>query len=169
MFGSPIPRSKVPDSNTPEGQLAMELDDATQEADTDMGDHGPMMGEDMLEPDLPPTPTQLGLEKAPDRPRGMMSSSPSLRQEKRMRRRDTMPLDESPLKAVKYRSITPTESETSFHPELSVAAQEKYKSRKTSAAELQRLKDEVDELERWARKIESEDNLKGDRGLDRLL
>jgi hypothetical protein len=147
----------------------MELGDATQEADTDMGSDGAMMGEDILEPDLPPTPTQLGLEKAPDRPRGMMSSSPSLRQEKRVRRRNTEPLNESPLKAVKFRSITPTETETSFNPELSVAAQKRYKSRKRSAAELQRLKDEIEELERWANKIESEDNLKGDRGLDRLL
>ncbi|KAJ5747971.1 uncharacterized protein N7511_009667 [Penicillium nucicola] len=169
MFGSPIPRSTAPDSSTPEGQLAMELGEATQEADADLGDEGPIMGEDMLEPDLPPTPTQLGLEKAPDRPRGRMSSSPSLRQEKRMRRRDTQPLGESPLKAVKYRSITPTETETSFNSELSMAAQEKVKSRKRSAAELQRLKDEVEELERWAKKIESDDGLKGDRGLDRLL
>jgi hypothetical protein len=174
MFGSPIPRSNAPDSNTPEGQLALELGDATQEADTDMGSGGAMMGEDILgedilEPDLPPTPTQLGLEKAPDRPRGMMSSSPSLRQEKRIRRRNTEPLDESPLKAVKFRSITPTGTETSFNPELSVAAQKKYKSRKKSATELQRLRDEVEELERWAKEIESKDNLKGDRGLDRFL
>ena len=169
MFGSPIPRSNAPDSNTPEGQLAMELGDATQEADTDMGSGGAMMGEDILEPDLPPTPTQLGLEKAPDRPRGMMSSSPSLRQEKRVRRRNTEPFGESPLKAVKFRSITPTETETSFNPELSLAAQKKYKSRKRSATELQRLRDEVEELERWAKEIESKDNLKGDRGLDRLL
>lgn len=168
MFGSPIPRAKVPDSNTPEGQLAMELGDATQEADTDMGDDGAMMGEG-IEPDLPPTPTQLGLEKAPDRPRGMMSSSPSLRQEKRMRRQNTEPFGESPLKTVKFRSITPTETETSFNPDLSVAAQEKHKSRKRSATELQRLKDEVEELERWAKKAESDDNLKVDRGLDRLL
>ncbi|KAJ5996454.1 hypothetical protein N7522_008114 [Penicillium canescens] len=151
MFESPIPRSNAPDSNTPEGQLALELGDATQEADTDMGSGGAMMAEDILEPDLPPTPTQLGLEKAPDRPRGMMSSSPSLRQEKRIRRRNTEPLGESPLKAVKFRSITPTETETSFNQELS------------------RLRDEVEELERWAKEIEFKDNLKGDRGLHRLL
>ncbi|EEH35272.2 hypothetical protein PAAG_06319 [Paracoccidioides lutzii Pb01] len=40
------------------------------------------------EPELPPTPTELGLERLPNRPRGLLSSSsPSYRQEKKRERR----------------------------------------------------------------------------------
>ena len=171
MFGSPIPQPKNPESNTPERQLELELGSATREADADIDPKSSFMDEDMLEPDLPPTPTQLGLEKAPDRPRGMLSSSPSRRQEKRAKRRTANALYESPLKAVNFQSPPSEGLETT--PDLgrvSAAVREKRNSREKSAAELRRLKNEVAELETWAKRIESDPDLKGDtRGLDQFL
>ncbi|KZN92899.1 hypothetical protein EN45_030660 [Penicillium chrysogenum] len=171
VFGSPIPQPKNPESNTPERQLELELGSATREADTDIGPDASFMDEDILEPDLPPTPTQLGLEKAPDRPRGMLSSSPSRRQEKRANRRITNALHESPLKAVNFQSPPPEGFEAT--PDLggvSAAVREKRNSREKSAADLRRLRNEVAELETWAKKIESNPDLKGDtRGLDQFL
>ncbi|KAJ9487096.1 hypothetical protein VN97_g6228 [Penicillium thymicola] len=166
-----MPQPKNPESNTPERQLALELGSATREADMDMGPDSSLMDEDILEPDLPPTPTQLGLEKAPDRPRGMLSSSPSRRQEKRAKRRTANALLESPLKAVNFQSPPPEDLETA--PDLggiSAAVREKRNSREKSAADLRRLRNEVEELETWAKKIESDADLDGDtRGLDKFL
>ncbi|OQE30776.1 hypothetical protein PENFLA_c002G00999 [Penicillium flavigenum] len=171
VFGSPIPQRKNPESNTPERQLELELGSATRETDTDIGPESSFMDEDILEPDLPPTPTQLGLEKAPDRPRGMLSSSPSRRQEKRAKRRIANALHESPLKAVNFQSPPPEGLETT--PDLggvSAAVREKRNSREKSAADLRRLRNEVAELETWAKKIESNPDLKGDtRELDQFL
>lgn len=53
MFGSPIPRPKNPESNTPERQLELELGSATREADTDIGPDASFMDEDILEPRSP--------------------------------------------------------------------------------------------------------------------
>lgn len=171
MFGSPIPQPKNPESNTPERQLALELGSATREADMDMALDSSLMDEDILEPDLPPTPTQLGLEKAPDRPRGMLSSSPSRRQEKRAKRRTGNALHESPLKAVNFQSPPPEDLETASDlGGVSAAVREKRDSREKSAADLRRLRNEVEELEAWAKKIESDPDLKSDtRGLDKFL
>lgn len=171
MFGSPMPQPKNPESNTPERQLALELGSATREADMDMGPDSNLMDEDVLEPDLPPTPTQLGLEKAPDRPRGMLSSSPSRRQEKRAKRRTANALHESPLKAVNFQSPPPEDLETASDlGGVSAAVREKRNSREKSAADLRRLRNEVEELEAWAKKIESDPDLQSDtRGLDKFL
>ncbi|KAJ5403920.1 hypothetical protein N7509_003791 [Penicillium cosmopolitanum] len=72
-FGSPMP-TRPAEADTPEGQLAQELGgSATREEDDapilESGFDG-AFDEDPLEPELPPTPTQLGLEKAPDRTQG---------------------------------------------------------------------------------------------------
>ncbi|KAJ0422557.1 hypothetical protein BJY00DRAFT_69995 [Aspergillus carlsbadensis] len=83
--------------NTPEDQLASELGSATGAAD--MGDddfEGPSLDDGFDEPDLPPTPTQLGLEQPPGRPRGLLSSSPS--KEQWGKRRAAGDLKQSPLK-----------------------------------------------------------------------
>ncbi|KAJ5964507.1 uncharacterized protein N7479_004383 [Penicillium vulpinum] len=171
VFGSPMPQPKNPDSNTPEHQLALELGSATREADMNIGPDPNFMDEDMLEPDLPPTPTQLGLEKAPDRPRGMVSSSPSRRQEKRAKRRTANALYESPLKAVNFQSPPLEDLETASDLGAgSAAVREKRSSREKSAADLRRLRNEVEELESWAKQIESNPDLKDeDGGLDRFL
>ncbi|CAG8908968.1 unnamed protein product [Penicillium egyptiacum] len=171
VFGSPMPQPKHPESNTPERQLELELGSATREADLDIDPDSSFMDEDVLEPDLPPTPTQLGLEKAPDRPRGMLSSSPSRRQERRAKRRTANALRESPLKAVNFQSPPPGDLETTLDLiGVSAALREKRNSREKSAADLRRLRNEVAELESWAKKIESNPDLKGDtRGLDQFL
>ncbi|OQE39041.1 hypothetical protein PENCOP_c007G02475 [Penicillium coprophilum] len=171
VFGSPMPQPKNPESNTPERQLALELGSATKEADIDMRPDSNFMDEDILEPDLPPTPTQLGLEKAPDRPRGMLSSSPSRRQEKRVKQRTANALHESPLKTVNFQSPPPEHFETeSDLGAVSAAVREKRISREKSAADLRRLRSEVEELETWAKEIESNPGWKSDsRELDKFL
>ncbi|KAJ5571921.1 hypothetical protein N7535_005581 [Penicillium sp. DV-2018c] len=170
VFGSPVPpQSKLPRPDTPEGQLAQELGSATGEPDMDMGaDPGFMDEEDPLEPELPPTPTQLGLVKAPDR--RLLSSSPSKRPEKRSKQRTANPLLESPLKAVNFRSPSPQEMETASDLGVSAAVREKRKLRDKSTADLRRLEQEVAELETWAKTIESSPTLRNDtRGLDKFL
>ncbi|KAL3487755.1 hypothetical protein BJX62DRAFT_187491 [Aspergillus germanicus] len=87
--------------NTPEDQLASELGSATGAADnaSDMDDddfEGPSLNDGFDEPDLPPTPTQLGLERPPGRPRGLLSSSPS--KEQWGKRRAAGDLEQSPSK-----------------------------------------------------------------------
>lgn len=172
MFGSPLPPQPVPEPDTPEGQLASELGSATRDAELDFGPEPGSMDDDSAEPDLPPTPTQLGLEKAPDRPTGL-SSSPSMRLEKRSKRRLHNPVHESPLKAVNFYS-PPSEDEdaesTSYPGGYSAIVREKQVSRKKINADLRRLKKEVEELELWAKKIETNTDIKSDdRGLDQFL
>lgn len=169
-FGSPLPPSTNPQSNTPEGQLAIELGTATRDEDVGFGPDQ-QTDEDMLEPDLPPTPTQLGLEKAPDRG---FSSSPSMRLEKRSKRRIGNALHQSPLKAVNFQSLPFEDVEdaesASYQGAFSAAVHERQISRKKLAADLRRLKQEVDELEGWAKKVETNPDLKGDtKSLNRFL
>ncbi|KAJ5329138.1 hypothetical protein N7452_009528 [Penicillium brevicompactum] len=155
VFGSPLPPATNPEPDTPEGQLASELGSATRDAEIDFGPEPGFMDEDSAEPDLPPTPTQLGLEKAPDRPRGL-SSSPSMRLEKRSKRRLHNPEED-------------TES-ASYPNGYSMIVREKQVARKKTAADLRRLKKEVEELELWAKKIETNTDIKSDsRGLDQFL
>ncbi|CAG8045290.1 unnamed protein product [Penicillium nalgiovense] len=101
----------------------------------------------------------------------MLSSSPSRRQEKRAKRRTANALHESPLKAVNFQSPPREGLETTPDlGEVSAAVREKRNSREKSAADLRRLRNEVAELETWAKKIESNPDLKGDtRGLDQFL
>lgn len=133
-------------SVTPEGQLAMELGTATQEANMGEPMYTGLDGADdiSLEPDLPPTPTQLGLVKALDRPTDLMSSSPSARHEKRMKRKAADTLRGSPLKAIKFRPQSPEEI-LDPDPDLTgdgatAAVFERRKLRKSLAAELHRIK-----------------------------
>ncbi|KAF3386111.1 hypothetical protein F1880_000040 [Penicillium rolfsii] len=178
VFGSPVRKQAKPPqprenlSNTPEGQLALELSTATHDADVDVDMDtndlgGGMMDDDddSLEPDLPPTPTQLGLVKAPDRPRRLLSSSPSARHEKRMKRQATDTLQGSPLKSLKFQSPTQESAydDTSITQEnVSAAVFEKHKSRKNLEAELQRLRNEVADLSKWAEKVDSGMDLSSD-------
>ncbi|KAJ5935639.1 hypothetical protein N7466_005186 [Penicillium verhagenii] len=184
FFGSPIRKQPQPAeqdlSNTPEGQLATELGSATRETATESHIYTGLDGatddnyDNDLEPELPPTPTQLGLEKAPDRSIGLLSSSPSGRYEKRMKRKATDTFQKSPLKTLKFQSHDPEEisdSDTgSVGEDLSAAALEKRKLRKSLKAELRYLKDDVAELMEWTGKMESDINLKGgSKELDHFL
>lgn len=163
-FGSPIRKPTQPTqnlSNTPEGQLALELGSATREAEAeanmDTGLGNPFMDENPLEPDLPPTPTQLGLEKAPDRPRGLLSSSPSTRHEQRLKRRATDVFQRSPLKSLKFQpsGVEEASDDADLTQETSPAVLEKRRSRKHLTAELQQLKLDVAELTDWTARVES--------------
>jgi hypothetical protein len=131
------------------------------------------MEDNSLEPELPPTPTQLGLERAPDRPRALLSSSPSSRHEKRMKRKATDILQGSPLKGLRFQPRDPEEASgsdtSSVDGNLSAAALEKRKLRKSLRAELQRLKGDIAELTEWTEKMESGSNLEDSRGLEHFL
>ncbi|KAL3460546.1 hypothetical protein BJX64DRAFT_182904 [Aspergillus heterothallicus] len=101
LFHSPITsqETRVESSlmNTPEDQLASELGSATGVADVGDDDlEGLSLHDGFEEPDLPPTPTQLGLERPPGRPRGLLSSSPS--KERLGKRRAMGDLEQSPSK-----------------------------------------------------------------------
>ncbi|KAJ5498282.1 hypothetical protein N7453_007333 [Penicillium expansum] len=154
VFGSPMPQPKNLESNTPERQLALELGSATRELDMDMGPESSFVDEDILEPDLPPH-----------------ANTTSRRQEKRAKRRTANSLHESPLKAVNFQSPPPEDLETALDlGGVSAAVREKRNWREKSAADVRRLRNEVKELETWAKKIESNPDLKGDtRGLDTFL
>lgn len=175
IFGSPMP-TQPGEVDTPEGQLAQELGSATREEEDpiimDTGLDG-AFDEDPLNPELPPTPTQLGLEKAPDRPRGLLSSSPSMRLEKRMKRRTADVIQGSPLKASRFHDPNAEEGvEDEYHldEEISAAALEKRKARKKLSAELQRLKKDVADLTKWSSDLESGANLEDDKkDLNRFL
>ena len=70
------------------------------QANDDFFETGPS-SDDTGEPDLPPTPTQLGISPQPDRPRGLsLSSSPSGRRERRLAKEtgDGHSYKSSPLK-----------------------------------------------------------------------
>ncbi|KAJ5681567.1 uncharacterized protein N7477_001507 [Penicillium maclennaniae] len=168
-FGSPVRRElPPPEQDTPESQLARELGSATNEREVEE-ETGIDIGnafddEDPLEPELPPTPTQLGLEKAPDRPMGPLSSSPTTRHEKRKKRRTVEHFHSSPLKSLKFQNPSTEEStdDDSIAPdELTPAILEKQKLRKSLAAQLRSLKDDVKELIKWTGKVESDANLMG--------
>lgn len=168
-FGSPVRRELPPlEQDTPESQLARELGSATNEPEveeeTGIGIDNTFDDEDPLEPELPPTPTQLGLEKAPDRPLGPLSSSPTARHEKRMKRRPVEHFHSSPLKSLKFQNPSTEESsedESLAQDELTPAVLEKQKLRKRLFAELKSLRDDVEELTKWTGKVESDANLTG--------
>ncbi|KAJ5108804.1 hypothetical protein N7456_005479 [Penicillium angulare] len=179
-FGSPSGKPSQPiaqpQSNTPEDQLASELGTATQDANLNEPIHFGLDGadDDHSEPELPPTPTQLGLVKAPEHGAGLLSSSPSARHEKRMKRKAAADITHgSPLKSMKFRHPSPEEESVDSDltgEDLSAAALERRKVRKSLQAELQRLKDDVEELTQWTEKIESNANLDSNpKELDRFL
>ncbi|KAJ5605024.1 hypothetical protein N7510_010178 [Penicillium lagena] len=176
FFGTPVRRQTQPSeqalANTPEDQLASELGNVTRELQMDTGLDGSLMGEDPLEPDLPPTPTELGLEKAPDRPMGLLSSSPSMRHERQMKR-IVDPIKGSPLRSLNFQVLGEQDvdaAELALDDELPAAVAKKQKSRRSLTAELRQLENEVAEMERWAGKIETGKGLEADpEGLNKFL
>ncbi|KAL2837720.1 hypothetical protein BJX68DRAFT_249499 [Aspergillus pseudodeflectus] len=144
--------------NTPEDQLASELGSATGAAD--MGDddfESPSLNDGFDEPDLPPTPTQLGLERPPGRPRGLLSSSPS--KEQWGKRRAAGDLEQSPskLRIVDYG----TDPEGSTEHVVSVndvllpeSVHKKRKLRRELSHDLESLKWDVAKLEGLCEQLE---------------
>ncbi|KAL4812608.1 hypothetical protein BDW67DRAFT_169821 [Aspergillus spinulosporus] len=141
--------------NTPEDQLAVELGSAT----------GMDLNEDTVlhngfdEPDLPPTPTQLGLEPPPGRPRGLISDSPSMQHAKRGKRRASEDLESSPskLRTVNYSNepddLTITTNDASF-PESIV---NKRKLKRQLSAQLESLKQDLAKLEGLCDKLDKKE------------
>lgn len=127
------------------------------------------------EPDLPPTPTELGLEPPPGRPRGLSSSSPSAQYEKRARRRIDDAPKPSPLKQRLFETDRGSGDDDDV-PEPGPASRESLPSgesaeKKGLSAELQRLKDDVAELEAWTEMLDSPEEAPApsDKELSRLV
>lgn len=115
------------------------------------------------EPELPPTPTELGLEKLATRSKGPLSSSPSLQHEmrKRKRRKATEGINSSPLKLKGARpggkivndDSQPRNSKPT-NAQVSDKVREKQRLRDELSAQLERLRTELSELEYEARRSE---------------
>lgn len=163
-FGSPArsqqrASQRARGDNTPDRQLGLELGSATGETDEDRDLDQSMVHEGFDEPELPPTPTQLGLEKPPGRARGLLSSSPSARHGERGRQRTTDRLQPSPLVfgeatdlVGEAEDLQATRLAVDQEP-VSEAILKKQRLRRELAAELQRLKDDIVDLENWAEKL----------------
>ncbi|KAL4987164.1 hypothetical protein BDW68DRAFT_197602 [Aspergillus falconensis] len=149
LFQSPstLQETRVEESllNTPEDQLAAELGSATGmdlNEDTSLHD-----GFD--EPELPPTPTQLGLEPPPGRPRGLMSSSPSIQHAKWGKRRAPEDLQISPskLRTVDYGNEPEDSIVTTDDAPFPESILKKRKLKRELSAELESLKQDIGKLE----------------------
>ncbi|RAK98011.1 uncharacterized protein BO80DRAFT_388331 [Aspergillus ibericus CBS 121593] len=157
-------------TDTPENQLASELDSATGDVDLNQ----PSFQDILDEPDLPPTPTQLGLERPPGRPKGLLSSSPNSQQGKWGRRRNTDGLEQSPSK---LRRVEYGEGEESTEAGLVLdrtslpeTVLEKQRLRNKLASEAQQLEKDIAELETWSKDLGQDDTHERDlTGLITLL
>lgn len=142
--------------DTQDGQLASGPDGGfNEDADGDRdGELNQSPQDGINEPELPPTPTQLGLEDPPDRQGGLMSSSPSTRQGRRARRRTTDFFQPSPLAFDPGGTLGEVEEPSNKGPPLveepvSEEVVKKRRLRTELSAELQQLKDDINELEKW--------------------
>lgn len=169
-FGTPEAKTQNvtdrPPEDTPEDQLASELGSATGGFDANNMDANPLPLEEeeegLQEPDLPLTPTQLGLEKPPGRPKGLSSSSPSAQYEKRARQRINDTPKPSPLR-LKNSNLDAKPDDLSGtglamdQGLTSKSALRKRRARKELSDELRQLKDDVAELESWTEKLNKPD------------
>ncbi|KAL4734961.1 hypothetical protein BDV11DRAFT_43973 [Aspergillus similis] len=141
--------------NTPEDQLAVELGSAT----------GMDLNEDTVlhngfdEPDLPPTPTQLGLEPPPGRPRGLMSDSPSTQHAKWGKRRASEDLESSPskLKTLNYSNEPEDLTTTTNYAPFPESIVKKRKLKRELSAQLESLKRDVAKLEGICDRLDKEE------------
>ncbi|KAL4976544.1 hypothetical protein BDW66DRAFT_50312 [Aspergillus desertorum] len=131
--------------NTPEDQLVAEQGSATG---MDLYE-GTSLHDGFDEPDLPPTPTQLGLEPPPGWPKGLMSSSPSMQHAKWGKRRARGDLENSPSKigtvdhGNEPKDLNVGTNDASF-PDSFL---KKKKLKRELSAELESLKQDVTQLE----------------------
>ena len=172
-FGTPEAKPQNvtdrPPEDTHEDQLASELDSATGGFDANNMDANPLPLEEEegpQEPDLPLTPTQLGLEKPPGRPKGLSSSSPTAQYEKRARKRMNDTPKPSPLR-LKNSNLDAEPDNLSGTGLVmdqgltSESALRKQRAKKELSVELQQLKDDVAELENWTEKLDNPDQRPG--------
>ncbi|KAL5332990.1 hypothetical protein BJX70DRAFT_392528 [Aspergillus crustosus] len=154
LFRSPTASREKEDNvmNTPEGQLASELGSATAAIDMD-NIEGHLLQGGFEEPDLPPTPTQLGLERPPERPRGLLSSSPSMQHDKwKKRQLDT---EKSPSKLRTIDTLQTWEITTGKENESVI---KKRKLRRHLLADLESIKQDIAKLEGLSDKLEQQEN-----------
>ncbi|KAH8430328.1 uncharacterized protein LDX57_007992 [Aspergillus melleus] len=145
-------------TNTPEDQLALELGSATGGNEPNRDWQSAALEEDSEEPDLPPTPTQLGLEKLAGRPRRLLSSSPTT--QRFGRRRPTDPLGQSPSKLRNVDDGTNVEGSLeavtrALFPE---PVAKKRKLREELTADAQQLKEHIADLESWSANLGQNDD-----------
>lgn len=163
LFQSPTAsqetRMQASMENTPEDQLASELGSATGDFSGDI--EAPLLHDGFDEPDLPPTPTQLGLEPPPGRPKGLINSSPSIQHEKWAKRRPAGDLENSPskLRTVDYGAGLEDLTEhvatmnDSLFPESVV---KKRKVRRKLSADLESFKQDIVKLEGLCEKLQQQ-------------
>jgi hypothetical protein len=159
-----LPRGSM---NYESRQQAQESDNTstTNEAPPHQADRmsrtgAPVVPMDEGEPELPPTPVELGWEAQAPPPSGILSSSPSSRSTRRKKRKASEGVKSSPLKprdqrpdsqaqmdvdGVPLRSLRPKQ------PEFSEEVLKKQRLRDELAAQLERLKGEVEMLEKEVR------------------
>lgn len=143
---------------SPEDTPGDRLKEMGNDANEDNMNQDPSFLDGLEEPELPPTPTQLGLEKPPGRPKGLLSSSPSAWYEKRARKR----IDDAKPSALKPESFDTTDDSTmkdlnTDRAPLSEFGPKKQQTKKELFTELKRLKGDVAELEAWTEKLNNPD------------
>lgn len=166
LFQSPTAsqenRMQASVENTPEDQLASELGSATGDFSGDI--EGPSLHDGFEEPDLPPTPTQLGLEPPPGRPKGIFNSSPSVQHGKWAKRRATGDMENSPskLKTVDY-GVEPEDltehvatMNDSLFPESVV---KKRKVRRELSTDLESFNQDIVKLEGLCEKLQQQEDI----------
>ncbi|PLB50550.1 hypothetical protein P170DRAFT_455045 [Aspergillus steynii IBT 23096] len=145
--------------NTPEDQLALELGSATGGNDRSRNWNPPALDEEFEEPDLPPTPTQLGLEKLAGRSRGLLSSSPTTQ---RLGRRQTADLlGQSPSKLRNVDDGAEAVESASAVPRVRFPepVSKKRRLREELTAEAKQLKEHIADLECWSVDLSQHDGL----------
>jgi hypothetical protein len=120
-------------ADNPDEQLAHELDSATREPEILSNPTVSVLQDEEGEPDLPPTPTQLGLERPPGRPKGLLSSPSRQYETRRNLRREVAGLD---------RQISPEV--------VSEEVRKKLALRDELSQQLKVLQNDVAQLEDWA-------------------
>ncbi|KAH8690950.1 hypothetical protein BGW36DRAFT_432722 [Talaromyces proteolyticus] len=126
----------------PDEQLASELDSATRELENSglLPDSAPLL-DTYVEPELPPTPTQLGLEPRPEKQQLNIMSSPSAG---RARRRE--PLGPSGLGTLDLSVPEPLLDDS----QVPAAVKKKEALKQELSEQLNTLKEDVAQLEKWA-------------------
>lgn len=136
------PSKQHPD---PDEQLASELDSATRELENSGLLVPSPFPDDYVEPELPPTPTQLGLEQRPERRERDLLSSPSAG-----RGRRKAPLGPSGLAGAVDLAVPEPERDDPEDRKVPEAVRKKEAMKSELAAQLDQLKADVAQLEKWA-------------------
>lgn len=162
-FGSPIARNKAPEPSKTNAPEISGLDGA-DEADANMDPFPPI---DFGEPDLPPTPTQLGI-LVRGASKELMSSSPSAQHATRARRRTMDTLKPSPPKVKGVDTAEQDLPELSLgQPLLPESVLKNRKLKRELSTEMKGLKNDITELQGLTEKLNGPDT--NDVDFDKLM